>query len=303
MMPLRLVSLVIVLIITACSTPGGNTASSTPTRVATDRGAGAPQPTEQPAVALAPGLVPTTRSAPTPQLPTPTASAQDQGTATPAAAREPTPSPGVSSHGGFAGDPAPSEETLEFAGRLQDAVFALEKLPGYRYTVRDPALAPGLTLEGTVASRRDREWRVHEQGQPDHVVGRWVLLGDKAYTDVSGRWEEIEEPPFETEAPVSFGESYFNQLFEGYGEASGSRQADVRVRSHAATRHDITLEFGDEFAHGPVPSDVPTKSETSMWIAKDGGYLLRFMGSGLLAPGSDRPRVVEVVPLSRAPRI
>lgn len=202
------------------------------------------------------------------------------------------------------GEFGPSAETREFAGRLQDAMFALERLPGYSYTVTDGSFAPGLVLTGRVSSKGSRDWMVSEQGFPDHVVGRWVLIGDKTYTEVSGKWEAIEEAPFDTDSPISFGRDYFNQLFAPYGPVSKTSKKETRIAGRTVTRYEIVRDLGVDFPQEPpVPQNGSARSTTSMWVAEDGGYLLRFAGSALFGGPGTAQRTVEVTPSRKTPEI
>ena len=199
----------------------------------------------------------------------------------------------------------PSAEARTFAARLQDAIFALEDLPGYTYTVTDPQLAPGLALTGRVASPDQREWIVSELGAPEHVVARWVLVGTKAYTDYGGTWETTDKLPFDRNSPLSFAADFMNQLFEPYGPTEDEKTSSkaARVGTHTATRYDLQRELAAPPEAAGAPRDpLPMKSSDTAWIAKDGGYLLRYTGSPLYgAPGGDR--TVHVSPLERAPSI
>ncbi len=197
-----------------------------------------------------------------------------------------------------------SEESQVFARQLQDAAFALENLPGYSYKATDSAAAPGLVLTAQVASTERREWTVSEQGAPDHILARWILLEGKAYTDVTGRWERVEELPFDTDSPISLGSGYSAMLFQPYGQVTNRSQKDARVGSRRATRHDIEIEpVGKLAEESPYPEGASTKTIHSLWVAKDGGYLLRYR-SGELFDGSEAAtRSLEVMPLSQAPQI
>lgn len=199
----------------------------------------------------------------------------------------------------------PSTEARTFAARLQDAVFALEDLPGYMYTVTDPQAAPGLALTGRVASPDEREWIVSELGAPEHVVARWVLIGNTAYTDYGGMWETTDDLPFDRNSPLSFAMGFFNQLFEPYGPVEDERTSSraARVGTRTATRYDIERDLAaPPEATGVLPDAFPTKSADTAWIAEDGGYLLRYTGSPLFgAPGGQR--TVSVSPLEKAPNI
>ncbi len=199
----------------------------------------------------------------------------------------------------------PSTEARTFAARLQEATFALENLPGYTYTVTDPQVAPGLALTGRVASPGKREWIVSELGAPEHVVARWVLIGNEVYTDYSGAWEITRDLPFDRSAPISFATDFLNQLFEPYGPVEDERTSSkpARVGTHTATRHDIQRDLAaPPEATGVPPDSFPTKSSDSAWIAEDGGYLLRYTGTSLFG-GPGGQRTMHVSPLQRAPII
>jgi hypothetical protein len=198
----------------------------------------------------------------------------------------------------------PSPQAQEFARRVQGAVFALEELPGYEYVVSDPLSAPGLTLTGRVATPREREWIVTEQGAAEHVVARWVVTDGKAYTDYSGTWEEIERVPFDPHSPLSFGSRYMDALFEPFGPAGEATAASSRVRvgERAATRYDLERDISEQFGE-PPPPEIGTTSTDSAWIAEDGGYLLRYEGGGMFGGPGPQGRSVEVTPLVTAPRI
>lgn len=183
----------------------------------------------------------------------------------------------------------PSEKAWEFAARLEDALVALEDLPGYSYTVSDPAYVPGLALKGRVASPDRRDWTLYEATAPEHIVARWALVDGKAYSDVTGRWESVRELPFEQEAPISFALGYPNQLYDPYGAVTSSTQRNTRVASRPATRYDIDQNYGQELG----------ASTQILWVAKSGGYLLRFGGVSWFGG----PISVDVTPLEEAPNI
>lgn len=199
----------------------------------------------------------------------------------------------------------PSKEAEEFAGRLVDAIFALEDLPGYTYTITDTTSAPGLVLRGRVASENRREWMVHEQGFPNHVIARWVLLGDEAYTDMSGRWERTEELPFDLRSPISFGKGYSAVLFQSYGgSVSGAGRKNTRVVSRPAVRYDLERNFEEDFGSNPsFPGPVSSKASDRLWVAKEGGFLLRYQGSKPFSGPEPGGPFVEVTPLAAPPEI
>lgn len=190
-------------------------------------------------------------------------------------------------------DSAPSEEAEAFATRVDDALFALEDLPGYSYTVSDPSYYPGLVLRGRVASIDRRDWTLHVAGKPEQVVARWVLAGGQAYADVTGRWEKLERLPFERDAPIAFALGDVNLLYDPYGEVDDTRRSRERIAARAVTRYDIDQDYGE---------DLGTATQ-SVWVAEEGGYLLRFLGlSWFGGPGAD-PLTINVTPLKEAPKI
>jgi hypothetical protein len=199
----------------------------------------------------------------------------------------------------------PSEESQEFAVLLQDALFALEDLPGYRYTVTDPGM--GLALTGTVGSPERRDWSVSVQGHPEQVVGRWALVDGRAYSDISGRWEKIARVPFDADSPISFAAGPMNQLTSmgGYGAPATLSRHDDEVNAHPATRHDLEydLEGMRPPEKGPGPGGEPPEAKESVWIAKDGDYLLRYKGGSMEYGPYGAARTIEVTPLAARPRI
>lgn len=208
------------------------------------------------------------------------------------------------------GDHFIPEQAEEFANHLQDAMYALEELPGYSYTVKVPGTAPGPALTGNVSASGDRNWTVHEADAPDHTVARWVLVSGESYTDISGAWQEVQDVPFDRNAPISFGHEYMNTLFQPYGTTVvKAARVNTELEGRAALRHDLELDYDkyDEEVPGShtdtQPPELSTRSKTSLWVARDGGYLLQFSRQGLLtAPGGD-PLTVNVQPLEAAPRI
>ncbi|MDQ3930765.1 MAG: hypothetical protein M3328_16665, partial [Chloroflexota bacterium] len=112
------------------------------------------------------------QEAPTPTLVSkhaPSASTPAPATSTPESEAPPElATPVVEGPVNEGGHMGPSAEVREFAGRLQDALFALERLPGYTYAVTDETLAPGLVLEGTVARGGNRDWTVYERDYSSH---------------------------------------------------------------------------------------------------------------------------------------
>lgn len=258
-------------------------------------------------------LVPATPTAPANEpTPPPAASATAEATSAPV---EPTTRSEAPAEETFSPEPPgpghdipedfrPSPQAQKFARRVQSAVFALEELPGYEYVVSDPLSAPGLTLTGRVASPREREWIVTEQGAPEHVVARWVVMGGKAYTDYNGTWEEIQRVPFDPNSPLSFGGGYRDALFEPFGPDGEATAASSRVRvgERAATRYDLERDLSEQFGE-PPPPEIGTTSTDSAWIAEDGGYLLRYEGGGVFGGPGPQGRSVEVTPLATAPRI
>lgn len=202
-------------------------------------------------------------------------------------------------------------KVLRFRVQGLGAVAALAKLPGYTYTVEHAAT--GLTLTGQVASPTKRRWTVALTGHPDRVVSRWVLTAGSAYTDISGEWQRSERLPFDPGFPVSFGLS--GQVFPG--DNAGEHDAlfpssdfssgkvttrTERVGAREATRVDIKHSEIDE-SGGPGETPRQYTSTTSMWIAKDGEYLLRHQAPDRQTDPGTGGTEIEVTPLDSPPEI
>ncbi len=292
------VLLVIGMLLVGCGTNEvPESAQPAPTRVAqvllTRAPAPSPFPTSEPTVVSEPTAVPT--QAPTempPPSPVPTAAATLPAVSTQSVVPNPE---------GF----HTSKETSEFAERLQAAVFALENLPGYTYSVTDPSLAPNLVLMGRVAGPDRREWTVHEQGSPERIVARWVLVDGKAYTDRTGKWEIADRVPFDPSNPISFASGFMDQLFEAFlpDDTATEDQRKVEVGGRAVTRYTLVRKYPVE-EQMDIPEGMgPTESTDTVWIATEGGYLLRYTGSSPLGMEADARRTVEITPLKAAPDI
>lgn len=199
----------------------------------------------------------------------------------------------------------PSKEASRFAERLQAAVFALENLPGYTYSVTDPSVAPNLVLTGRVVSPKRREWTVSEQGAANHILARWVLVDGKSYTDRTGRWEVIEQLPFDPANPISFARGFLNQLFESYlpGESAKEEERKTEVGGRAATSYRLVRKLASAEQIDIPEGMVPKESTDTAWIASDGGYLLRYTGTSPMGIEEKAERVIEVTPLRAAPDI
>ncbi|MDP9351154.1 MAG: hypothetical protein M3P51_06415, partial [Chloroflexota bacterium] len=267
------VLLVIGMLLAGCGTNEvPESAQPAPTRVAqvllTQAPAPSPFPTSEPTVVSEPAAVPT--QAPTempPPSPVPTAAATPPAVSTQSVVPNPE---------GF----HTSKETSEFAERLQAAVFALENLPGYTYSVTDPSLAPNLVLMGRVAGPDRREWTVHEQGSPERIVARWVLVDGKAYTDRTGKWEVADRVPFDPSNPISFASGFMDQLFEAFlpDDTATEDQRKVEVGGRAATRYTLVRKYSFEDQMDIPEGMGPTESTDTAWIATEGGYLVRYRG-------------------------
>ena len=186
--------------------------------------------------------------------------------------------------GGEGGEPEGEDpEALRARARSLGAVAALTKLPGYSYTVEHAS--SGLTLTGAVASPTERSWTVALTSHPDRVVARWVLTGGGTYTDLSGEWQQTKTLPFDPYFPVSFGPmgqalpgndaGEHDALMPYYHYVSGeiSTRAE-RLGSREATRVDIKLSE-EEGGGGPEGGASPPGA-VSVWIAREGGQLLRY---------------------------
>lgn len=182
----------------------------------------------------------------------------------------------------------------EFAGRLRGAIRALGRLPGYTYTVSDSTF--DLALVGQVAAPDRRSWTVHREGAPGRVVGRWVSVGGRSYADTSGRWARVAKAPYDTESGVSFGDAEPGELYPSYaitGRVSISRR-DERLGGRAAIQYDFRREVVD------MPQ---AKGSDSLWVARDGGHLLRYEGMiEYGTPEYNRWRI-EATPLAAPPDI
>jgi hypothetical protein len=183
---------------------------------------------------------------------------------------------------------------------VQDAVFALERLPGYRYEVVDPWFAPGLVLVGTVASPERREWLLHEAGFEDRVVARWRLVGNDAYADVSGRWERIERVPFDADGPLDFAIGDVDLPFEPIGELVDAQVSDTYLDRRRATLYYINRELG---AAAYDPESAGRAAADSLTVAKTGGYLLAYSGPSDFRAADSETRTIRVTPLAKAPLI
>lgn len=196
-----------------------------------------------------------------------------------------------------------SSEVQRFADRLDNALRALSRLPGYTYTVRlgiAQGYAAGLELEGRVTTPDRREWIVYEQDQPEHVIARWVRVDGQNYTDISGVWRRVESIPFDTTAPVSFGDAYESVLFEPIGDATGERRSEAAVSSQDAILYQIDRPLG-EYALNPEQEARTTTDY--LYVAEDGGYLLGYTSPSVFGAPDSPERAIEVTPLQRAPRI
>ncbi len=278
---------VLTLTLSACSSGSNPAAPSTPpTTAALARPT--QQPTLQPTVGPAPSVAVSSEDLIL------TAVAGPAGTATTASTTEAEPG----------GDAKPSRSLEAFDERVRDALFALEELPGYSYTVEYDAehhpYPTGLALTAKVASAERREWTLHEEGAPEHIIARWVLVGDAAYSDITGTWQRIEHVPFDTGSPVSFADPYGNVLFEPFGESINPRRSDALISNRDAILYQVQRPLGEAaFDHehsGAVVSDY-------LYVAKQGGYLLGYLRPSIIGDPYSPTLKVEVTPLNQAPEI
>lgn len=201
--------------------------------------------------------------------------------------------------------PVPDEADLaraarEFDARVRDSIRALRKLPGYTYTVTDPLHAPWLTLKGTVAAPDTREWVVYEYERPEHVVARWRLVEGRAYTDIAGAWEEIDAVPFDTTTPLSYA-TFAVPLFEPVGDVQDAGVEEANAADREATLYTIYRQLGDAATD---PNFAGRSFEDSLYVAKEGGYLLAYEGPPEFGyPHLDAPLRIDVTPLETAPKI
>ncbi len=204
------------------------------------------------------------------------------------------------------------EEGKGFARRVQEAVDALDRLPGYCYAVThfvgdfgpQSAKEP-LLVRGEVASKDSRTWVVLSSSSPDLRVGRWAWVDGQAYKHIKNRWQKVKDSPFDPNLPLGFGDldgedtllvtSYTTPTNAYTGGPTQARlaQQETTLASRPATRYD--MEFQPN-------CDCPVISQ-SVWIARDGGYLLRH--SYPYHDSVDGPDItlIEVTPLDAPPRI
>lgn len=192
-------------------------------------------------------------------------------------------------------------EADRFANRLQESVEALTALPGYTYTVRDPSLAPGVTLAGRAAGRDRREWTVFEAGEPSHVIARWVLVGGKAYSDLSGRWERVARAPFDAQFPISFTPRHTVALFDpAQGRALDATTEDAFAGGRDAVLHRLQRRLGEAAFDREEAAAAHTDS---LYVDKQGGYLLEYTGPSVFGDPRSSEREITVTPREQAPKI
>ncbi len=198
-----------------------------------------------------------------------------------------------------------SEAVLaEFDLQVQDALDALEELPAYTYTASTEVFAggyaAGVALRATVSGPDRKEWVLHEEDAPEHIIARWLLIDNQAYSDISGRWRKISSVPFDTSSPISFATEYTNLLFESYGTDAFVQKSEAFISSEEATLYHLQRTVGyiayDEDLAGRANRDM-------LYVAKDGGYLLGYIRP-LFPDDPDSPTLtINVTPLTGKPDI
>ncbi|MDP9351067.1 MAG: hypothetical protein M3P51_05960, partial [Chloroflexota bacterium] len=198
-----------------------------------------------------------------------------------------------------------SEPVLaEFDLQVQDALDALEELHAYTYTASTQVFtggyAAGFALRATISGPDRREWVLHEQEAPDHVLARWILIGNQAYSDISGRWRKISSVPFDTSSPISFATEYTNLLFESYGTDAFVQKSEAFISSEEATLYHLQRKVG----HMAYDEELAGRSNGDMlYVAKEGGYLLGYVRP-LFPDDPDGPILtINVTPLAKKPEM
>ncbi len=91
-------------------------------------------------------------------------------------------------------------------------------------------------------------------------------------------------------------------MFLHNGPMTNLRSREATIEGRAATRYDIDLDLESLMQGHELPEGQPGKLTYSMWIARDGGYLLRYTG-GMPFSAPSPPETIEVTPLEHAPDI